>query len=166
MTKRKWWPSKHTQILWAERVAVWFLIVLVCLVVGYTCAGCASAKKWAYTASGAAGGAAAGAALAGPGGAAVGGAAGAVTAGAVTEVDEYRDGDVIGEEAMAREMERLRRALAGERIQSSALSTTVDTLKTWALWGAVGLGLWFLWRNRVHLRKGPHGLWHAIWGGK
>lgn len=141
-------------------IAVWSLAIFLFVIVLNSCA---AIRKQAWTGAGAAGGAALGAAVGGPIGAAVGGAAGAITVGATAEAQEYRDGDVVGEEALKREMDRWR----GTALASQAKAVT---LETWMKWGALIAGIYFAWRNREHLMAfGPgymNRLGHAMFGVK
>ena len=143
---------------WWLRFAVWLLAFLL---FAWALSSCAAIRKQAWTGGGAAVGATAGALVGGPIGAAVGGAAGAITVGATAEAQEYRDGDVVGEEALKREMDRWR----GTELSAQAKA---GTLETWLRWALAGFVAWFAFRNRAHLLAFGPGyfgrLAHAIFG--
>lgn len=126
---------------WTWKLVLW---AIVCFCAGYALAGCATIRKQAWTGGGAAAGAAAGALVGGPVGAAVGGAAGAITVGATAEAQEYRDGDVVGEEALKKQSDFWRGTALAAQAQAG-------TLETWLRWVLAGGVLWFTWRNRAHL---------------
>lgn len=121
------------------------------------CVGaCAAFRRAGYTAAGAAGGALAGASVGGPVGAAVGGAAGAVAANAVGENDELRSGGLIGEDALRKQNESLRLAIA--ELQGRPPTTVAvpqPFIPHWIWWALAGALLWL---------KGHH-LWRLFNGG-
>ena len=143
---------------WWIKFAVWLLAFLL---FAWALSSCATIRKQAWTGGGAAGGAAVGALVGGPVGAAVGGAAGAITVGATAEAQEYRDGDVVGEEALKKQSDFWRGTAMAERAKAG-------TLETWLKWGALGVLAWFGFRNRAHLLAFGPGyfgkLAHAVFG--
>lgn len=144
----------------AEALPARLLYLLVAALLAFA-VSCASLRKHGTVGGAAAAGGAAGSLL-GPGGAAVGAGAGAIIAGSMTSEEEFRSGDVVGEEALRREMDRWRATALSERARAQETSK-------W-LWMALLVGtLYFGWRNREYLmRFGPGwfaGLKHAILGG-
>lgn len=112
---------------------------------------------------GAAAGGAAGAVVGGPLGAAAGAAAGGLAGSALGENSDLRDGTLVGEDALRKELLRWK----GEALAAKAKVDYLERAK-WLVVLAV-LGLW-AFRNREHLFNfGPGWLGrvlHAIVGGK
>lgn len=104
-------------------------------------AACSALRRAGYTAAGAGGGAAAGAAVGGPIGAAVGGAAGAVAANAVGESQELRDGGLVGEDALRKQNEQLRLAIA-ELQGRPPVTVPQPFIPRWLWWALAGGVLW------------------------
>ncbi len=135
-------------------------IVLVAVVAALLAFAVSCSSLWGST--GAAVGGGAGALVGGPLGAAAGAAAGGMAGSALGENSDLRDGTLVGEDALVKELRRWR----GEAIAAKA---KVDYLERAKWLGLALLLLVFLWRNREHLfTLGPGWfgrLWHSIWGG-
>jgi hypothetical protein len=154
------------------RFTFW-LAVLGCLAMVF--GSCQAVKRNILTGGGTAAAASGGAVLGGPLGA--GGAAliyYLVVANS-TENQELRDGDIVGEEALRKQVALWKdKALAAaadrslaEKVAASA-ERAAETAHKW-LWRAIWLGVaYFIFRNRKHLLAiGPgylSKLWHAISG--
>lgn len=136
-----------------------FLIVAALLTFAMSCG---SLKKAAYTGGGAAAGAGLGL-LGGPVGAVGGAAIGAVAGGAMADSDAFGSGEIVGEEALRKELERWRwRALAAESV--------ADWRWTLLKIAGAAFSAYFAWRNREHLLAFGPGYWrrlaHAMLGVK
>ena len=154
------------------RFTLW-LCVAACIVMAF--GSCAAIRKNLVTGGGTAAAASGGAVLGGPLGA--GGAAliyYLVVANS-TENQELRDGDIVGEEALRKQVALWKdKALsaAADRNMAEQLAahaeSAAETAHKW-LWRAIWLGVaWFAFRNRKHLLDIGPGylakLWHAISG--
>lgn len=154
----------------------WGIPIVLALAAGSS--GCSSlwnsVKSSAAPAAGAGTGAFVGS-LAPPFGPVIGAALGAVIMHSVAENAALRSGETVGEEALEKELNRLKsrviHAESGLATTSSALRAA-EAGKEWLstlirLLMAGGI-LWFLWRNRGHIRSLGlfNGLKHSVCGGQ
>lgn len=144
-----------------RRGALVALFLAACLLVAMAISSCGSlwptVRKHAGVGGSAAGGALLGSSL-GPVGTMVGAGVGAIVWGLTVETSELRDGDVVGEEALRKEIVRWKgEAAANEaealaaRARANEAGGRADWFSTWlwrAIWSAVG---YFVVRNRAHL---------------
>lgn len=112
-----------------EYVERWVLCLLICGTIVLGCGACAAMWRAVKKSAPAAIGGTAGAFVGGPLGAGVGSAAGSAIGDAVGENDDLRSGELVGEGALAREVERQAVLIAALR---GDIQGTRDALKTLA----------------------------------
>lgn len=150
--------ASHPAARWVAEFVLWLLVVGL---VASLYASCSTIKRVGLTGGPVAGAAAAGA-LAGPAVAAAAAGVTAVVMVALVENGELRSGEIVGEEALSKQviLWRGRAYEAEEKVRE--LGDTSDWWRTW-MWRGLGvLALAFVWRNREHLFQRGGGVWGYV----